>query len=349
MKKVLPLFVFAFLLPMLISCSQGGAAIAPLVKENTIAVVHVDFTKLDFDGMFTKVNTIAMSIVDEAALTLGGGDAVTAIKEGVKSQIELGQIDTTAALKELSRSGVQEAYFLALEGPEDEVKEFAGFWAVPGSATLTDKIKEFSKGNIVLSAGEISGFSIFPVYRSGVPSNFDEAKAKQEFLDMFNKLAAGSMGDFSEALKQQAGAPIRMAVALSQKAKDEMLANIPQEVASAPGVDEAFVRSLVTDTKFIAVGVTPNKLKIQVVTQLGSFDQATKAETVLKDGLAKSAQGNPQAAMAIGMFKPMIDDLMPKANGSQLVFNLDESFFEKHKSAFVGMVPMLSMLGSLSN
>lgn len=269
------------------SLNASPAALAPFVDDNTFVVIHVDVKGLDLEGAWKKVKD-----------SLGSAELVNLMAPNLKMLTKVRDMFLQTGAREL---------FITSNWAESRD---ASVMVIPIPQGL-DK-DDFEKK--ITALAKAGGLQVVIQGEAAMLGSASNLKSRENFQ-------AAKRPDISKALEAAGTGPIRGAFFLPEalrKAIAENVPNLPRELggASTEVITSGFVWG--------AASIDPkNRLEPKIILQAKNAQAAEDLAKLWKQ-ILEAAILTHEVKNAIPQVAEMIDPLIPKAKGDQLILVIEE-------------------------
>lgn len=326
--------------------------IAPLLKENTYLLAHVDLKRLDAESLPSSLKQWATH-----ALATAETQAPGAITEKHKTEflqmIEISKTGLSETFRLFEKEGVAELYaFCNVEG----LQAFPLALALPGEGPFSEDLGRALKFLGFHHAGVLKGFSLY-VYLSGKP-----AQAPEAAVTLWKSLPVKERPEIAAALKLQAKSPIRIVFAPSKSMKTIVKMAVPALLQQVPGMSDYVpaesINKLLDAMETASVGFQPASPRLNMAVQLpdektaaGMGTLITKTvDTALKQlqdyakkemeayGIAITPEMQKQIDRQMLPLKKTVNEYVPQVKKNRLILVFDEKKFEENEVALLSVL-----------
>ncbi|MGL6193452.1 MAG: hypothetical protein ACRC2T_01360 [Thermoguttaceae bacterium] len=299
--------------------------IAPLLKENTIFVAHIDVKKLDVDAIFSQIESrIQLVTTAYSNVAPNGKSDAAKLQAQCKKQLNSVKKEIKKTQKHFLDAKVKDIYVMSVLELLDTCPLII---AVPGNPTIKADVKKCFDELNFQSAGTKNEWTYFVV------SSKDNAKS---FLKTFDALKSAKRSDIETALALQSKMPIKLVYAPSEQLKSLVKASLPAMIQNTPiSAESKDILSVINATEFVSAGFSPAKMNFDVIIQLESEKDAKSCEKLLKSLVNKEFIQNNELG---DLLRLIMKEHAPKAKKNQLVFSANEKLFNLYQENIVTVV-----------
>ncbi|MDR1962308.1 MAG: hypothetical protein LBQ50_00845 [Planctomycetaceae bacterium] len=347
--KLLTGILIALLLPV-VQAEVTSEELAPLIKENTLFLGHINLKGLDVDAVAQQFEQRFQTVAVTAAILESGEDGLTEkelskIQKEIKTHVAKEKKMVKRALNKFFEADINDLYLVSVLELMDDYPLIV---AVPGQPEMDEEVEEQLEELSLRIAGTKGDWTYFVTCD-------DEEEAKK-FLKAFAKLEAGDRPEIEEALEYYETLPIQFAYTPSASLTavlKVLVSAIAEQSADDLGIEEEQINTflqLLSEIEFAAFGCDPAALQLNAVIQFDSEKTAKKAAGLAKNLLTESLKSEEEDTKAVlDLLKPALKDLLPKAKENQLLLDIGEKFFEKHEENLIAAAFLSSLLDQITN
>jgi len=288
--------------------------VAPFIDEQTVAVIHVDVTRIDVDALFAEF----FKLVPEA-------------KELPGSHAERARSEVNKALQAVLAAGGKNLYYVVSLADFDTRLHPGPFFLIPADEKTDDeKLAALLGGSPFLSASrkeachERLGNVLF--------------LGGQRTLDRLKQQKPNERPELADALRAAGDSAVQALLLpprYTRRVIEEMMPRLPEQIGAPPST------VLTEGCLWAAAGVhLPPKLKLRLVVQ----SQDARTAKALREVLTKAMQaigGLREVQELIPQWDQLVPLLTPQVQGDRLVLELAEGT-PAYDSLIAVLTPMIA-------
>ena len=286
LKRGLAILTLLTLTTPTLAAEPNPKTVAPLVDEACILVAHVDLTKVSVDPLFNE----AIRFVDALFENNKQPDASKQLL-AMRTQVNVARVAADQFLK-MATDGlkINDAYLIF--SLQDIFPEPAMFAAVPMHDGLDPKkIGDFAKTFKLGQPERVGDFLVLVL---------NDERTRKPVLARLESIRPDARPELAEALAAVGPAPIRITVTFpkyAQEVFEDVAPRLPDELGGQS------TGELLGTTRWIALGVDPEKVALNGIVQCNSPEAAKKARDLIEKGIT-----------ALHAVEPEVSERLPKAD-----------------------------------
>ena len=342
MKRGLTLFVFlALVLPLAAQTTTDPAAekIAPLIKENTHTIVHIDLTRIDPEAIFATLDTITKRVIGKVKEKEPEIFAAPETEMQISSGLMMGKTMLMMALTAFDEADVHEIYVLS---SMEQTLSAPVVILLPTATKPGEQLEGLLAQAMLHGIGEHNGFYCYVPADSKIVADGDDAAT------LFKNGRTKARPEIVAALDLQKKSPIRVVFAPSTGMKGMagmMLPGLLQQMPEGINIKQQDISAVIKDTESVSLGITPEGPRMTFAVQTPSEESAKAMhETLGKLADVIETLKAVQQAEGMGMVPVIsiaglgissVKDNLPIQKGNRLVQVLDTRTLDKFENELV--------------
>ena len=306
-KRALTAVILLILAAPAFAAEPNPKTIAPLVDEACVIVAHVDMTKVTVDPIFDE----AIRFVD----ALWGGEKQSSTNKqllAMRTQVNVARVAADQFLK-MSTEGLKINEVYVIYSLQDILPEPAVIFAVPIREGLDlKKVTDFAAA---FNPGKPERVGDFLVLVLG------DIRTSEPGINRLKAVRPDARPELAEAFAAVGPAPIRLTLTFPKYAKEvfeDVFPRLPEKVGGQS------TGELIGATRWIALGIDPEKVALKAIVQCDSPEAAKKMRDVVERGIQSLRTVEPEVAKRLP--KMQIDRFLaehgPQVEKSRVVWTL---------------------------